>query len=314
MRWLITGASGFLGARLAQILAARGEAVRGLVRPTSDCAPLAGLAVELVVGDLTGAASLRPAVAGVDVVVHCAATTSETSPDLAASRRTNVVGTQHLLAAAAEQGVRRVIFISSQSATPENTGAYGMTKLEAERCVAASGLAFTTLRPSTIYGPGARGLFAKIARFVERLPVIPIIGSGRQRFRPIHVDDVAAAIIACAESARTIGRTYDLGGLDGISFADFIDGIGELLGRRPLTLRIPIPVCIALARALARVTSNPPLTIDNIVGIRQMRECDITAAQRDFGFSPRSFRAAIAEMRRSRLAHPAPGREEERAA
>lgn len=314
MQWLITGASGFLGSRLAQVLSARGDAVRCLLRPGSDRAVLEGTPVEVVIGDITDKASLAAAVAGVDAIVHCAATTSETSPDLDASRRTNVAGTQNLLETAAEQGVVRFIFISSQSAMPDNTGAYGMTKLEAERCVATSGLAFTTLRPSTIYGPGGRGLFAKIARFVERLPVVPIIGSGRQRFRPIHVDDVAAAVVACVATERTIGQTYDIGGLDGISFAELIDGIGVLLERRPVMLRIPIPVCIALARVLAMVTDNPPLTMDNIVGVRQMRECDIAAAQRDFGFRPRAFRDAIAAMRHERQAAAASGREEERAA
>lgn len=302
MRVLVTGASGFVGSHVARLACARGDAVRCLVRAGSDRAPLRDLEAEIAVGDLADRASLAAAAAGVDAIVHCAATTSETSPDLAASRRTNVVGTRNLLEAAAAGGAPRVVFISSQSATPRNTGAYGRTKLEAEQVVAASGLPWTTLRPSTVYGPGARGLFAKIARLVETLPIVPIVGDGRQRFRPIHVDDLAAAILACLEAPATVGRTYDLGGLDGVSFAAFIDGVGELLGRRRAMLRLPIPLCVGLARVLALVAKNPPLTIDNIVGLRQMSECDIAPAQADFGFSPRRFADGIAAMRRQRAA------------
>lgn len=314
MKVLVTGASGFVGSHVARAAAAGGDAVRCLVRAGSDRAPLRDLAAELAVGDLADRASLAAATAGVDAVVHCAATTSETAPDLAASRRTNVLGTRHLLEAAAAHGAPRVVFISSQSATPRNTGAYGMTKLEAEQVVAASGLPWTTLRPSTVYGPGARGLFAKIARLVETLPLVPMVGDGRQRFRPIHVDDLAAAVLACLRTPVTIGRTYDLGGLDGVSFAAFIDGVGDLLGRRRAKLRLPIPLCVALARSLALVARNPPLTIDNIVGLRQMCECDIAAAQADFGFNPRRFADGIAAMRRQQAARGDGRGAEERAA
>lgn len=310
MKLLVTGASGFVGAHVARIASEQGCEVRGLVRPSSDRALLQGADVAVVVGDITEPASLPAAVAGVDAIVHCAATTSETSPDLAASRRTNVDGTRHLLDVAAAHDVSRFVFISSQSAMPANTGAYGTTKLEAERLVGGAGVAFTTLRPSTVYGLGARGLFAKIAGFVQRLPVIPIIGDGRQRFRPIYVDDVAAAILACLTSERTIGRTYDLGGLDGVSFAEFIDGIGDLYDRHPPKLRLPIPLCMALARISGLVLRHPPLTVDNIIGLTQMSECDIAAAQREFNFSPRRFRDGIEAMRQRRGAAGHGGREE----
>jgi NADH dehydrogenase len=298
MKLLITGASGFIGSHFAWSAAGRGDAVRCLARPTSDLSPLRGLAAEIVAGDVADKDSLREAVSGVDAVVHCAATTSETSPDLTFSHRTNVLGTANLVELSAEHGVGRFVLVSTQSATERSTSAYGVTKLEAERIVASSGLAYTIVRPSTVYGPGARGLFAKIGRYVDKLPVVPIIGNGQQRFRPIYVADLVAALLACLDAERTVGRTYDLGGMDGVSFEQFIDGIGEVLGKKRLKLRIPIPVCVALARGLALAAKNPPLTIDNILGITQMSECDISRAQEDFDFRPITFREGIGLLRR----------------
>jgi len=298
MKLLVTGASGFVGAHVAGAATHRGDEVRCLTRPSSDLWPLSGLRVEIVVGDVTDKDSIRNAVLGVDAVVHCAATTSETSPDFELSYRTNVLGTKNVIEACAENDVGRFVFVSTQSATEQNSSSYGKTKLEAERIVAASGVAFTILRPSTVYGPGARGLFAKMGRYVAALPLIPVIGDGRQRFRPIYVGDVVTAILGCLESEKTVGKTYDLGGLDGVSFTQFIDGVGEVLGKKRIKLHVPVAVCVGVARALALAARNPPLTVDNIIGITQMSECDISSAEKDFGFRPMTFREGIALSRR----------------
>jgi NADH dehydrogenase len=299
MNLLLTGASGFIGSHVARAAVGRGDRVRCLVRVGSDRSLLGGTDIEAAVGDLDDKDSLGRAAAGADAVVHCAATTSEGRPDFALSHRTNVLGTTNLVEACKENRVGRFVLLSTQSANPQNPSAYGRTKLEAERIVAASGLKFTILRPSTVYGPGARGLFAKMCDHVERLPVIPLVGNGRQRFRPIYVGDLVAAILACCESGKAVGRSYDLGGRDGVSFVEFLDGIAETLGKKRMTVPVPVPLCIVLARALALVLANPPLTVDNIRGLVQMSECDIAAARADLGFRPVGFKEGLALWRRA---------------
>lgn len=309
---LVTGASGFLGSHVARAASQRGHTVHCLVRASSDRSLLHDVTATMAIGDLTDPASLAAAVAGTDAVVHCAGTTSEMAANAELSQRTNVAGTAALLDACRVAGVGRFVFISSLSANERNTGVYGQTKLAAERLVAAAGVPFTVLRPSTVYGAGGRGLFAKIGEHVARLPVIPLVGNGRQRFSPVYVGDIAAAVFQCLETPKTVGQTYDLGGSDGVSFAEFIDGVGELLGKKRRKIGIPIPVCFALARILALVTPNPPLTAENIIGITQMSECDISRAQADFGYRPATFAEGIALMRKERariapLLAPAPG-------
>lgn len=288
---LITGASGFVGSAVARMALARGMAVRAMVRESSRLDLLRGVPAEAIVrGDMSDAAALASAVQGAAAVVHCAATTSEMAPDLALSRRINVEGTETLLAACRKAGVRRFINISSQSAHADNPSVYGRTKTEQdERVRAAPGVDWTILKPSIIYGGEAKGIFAKMVRLCRRLPVIPIIGPGHEEMRPIHVDDVAWAVLACLQEPRTIGRTYDLGGADVVEFNDFVGEILKALGRQAFRFHLPIPVALAAAKTLSLVMKNPPLTPDNVTGIQRVRRVDIGDAERDFGFHPRSF-------------------------
>jgi nucleoside-diphosphate-sugar epimerase len=285
---LITGASGFLGQRLVHRALAERHAVRALVRQPSACGSIAGSCV-VHQADITDAASLPAALEGVESVIHAAATTSETAPNEAVSQRTNVEGTRNLIAACRKAGVTRWIQISSLSANPANTSVYGRTKLAADELVRRSGLRWTILQPGTIYGPGSRGLFAKIVRLTNALPIIPVIGAGTQLMRPIYVDDVASAVLACLEREATVGRTYALGGADAISFNDFLRGVLQAQGRWKPLVHIPLWICFPAARVLSFFLKNPPLTVDNLLGLRQMTAPDITAAERDFGFAPRSF-------------------------
>src|SRR6266849_818252 len=147
---LITGASGFLGQRLVYRALEDGHPVRALVRQSSACQaftdPTCGGRCMVHQADITDAATLPAALDGVESVIHAAATTSETAPDEAVSRRTNVEGTRNLIAACYKAGITRWIQISSLSANPANTSVYGRTKLAADEEVRRSGLRWTILQ------------------------------------------------------------------------------------------------------------------------------------------------------------------------
>jgi NADH dehydrogenase len=285
---LITGASGFLGRHLVKRARAQGRAVRALVRrPTPD---LDLPADSIYQGDVTDPSTLAGAVAGVEAVIHAAATTSETAPDEALSRKTNVEGTRNLIEACRAAGVTRWVQISSLSANPANTSVYGRTKFAADEEVRRSGLRWTILQPGTIYGPGGRGLFAKMVRMTKSLPlIVPVLGSGKQTMRPIFVDDAADAALACLSHEATVGQTYALGCRDAITFNDFLRGVLRAQGKRKLLLHVPFWFCFPAARVLGWVLKNPPVTVDNLVGLKQMKAPEITAAQNDFGFAPLTF-------------------------
>ncbi|HVO32512.1 MAG TPA: NAD-dependent epimerase/dehydratase family protein, partial [Elusimicrobiota bacterium] len=152
--------------------------------------------------------------------------------------------------------------------------------------VRRSGMPFTILRPSTVYGPGTRGLFWKMVNLTRSVRIIPVIGPGRELFRPVHVDDIAGAVEASLRDEGSAGRTYDLGGADAVSFSGFVQAIADCLGVSVTQIHLPVWACSLVARLTAWMPS-PPLTLDNIVGISQLQACDNAPAERDLGYHPR---------------------------
>lgn len=290
---LITGASGFLGSHLANYAVNRGRRVRGLVRPTSDLSALDTRRIPICQGDLLDPVSLRAALAPpVLCVVHCAATTSETKVDHAESLRVNVQGTKNLIEACHQQGVERFIMISTQSANKLNPSTYAQSKLAGDVLVEQSKLAYTILKPSTIYGAGSKGLFAKMVRLLDTLPLIPVLGPGGRLIRPIYVFDLCEAILQCESSPNTLHKTYDLGGRDLVSYEDFVRSILQMRRIKKPLVHIPLPVCHILAATFG-ILKNPPFTRDNVLGLNQNQTCNIAAARNDFGFQPVDLREGL---------------------
>jgi len=263
MRVLVTGATGLIGASVARELAARGHAVRALVRAASDPAPLAGIAVELARGDVLDAASVRAALAGCDAVVHLAGI-PRIGADPKDIAEVNVAGTELILGAAREAGVARAIHTSSISAAggtrmpevlgedaPGNAEAlaipYFLSKLRGERAAlaeAARGLPVVVLRPGVVLGPGdthrsSASLVVAVAK--RRLPaVLP----GGTSF--CDVRDVAAAFAAALERGRP-GEVYALGGHN-LGLGEFAARAAAIAGV-PAPARVPYPVAWVLAAA-----------------------------------------------------------------
>src|SRR6266540_1156248 len=228
MKVLVTGATGLLGSAIARELVARGHEVSALVRPGSDLAPLAGLAVEVARGDVLDAASLSAALAGRDAVVH-AAGLARIGSDPEATRAVNVRGTELVLGAALEAGVARAVHTSSTSvmggtrapalldeATPGNAASLGIgyfaTKLAAEH--AALALAARVLAGHNL---GMGEMFARTCALAgvpapRRLPVpVALAFAGAQEVyarlagrRPGMTRELvrAAALYTFASSAR----------------------------------------------------------------------------------------------------------------
>ncbi len=288
MRILVTGAAGFLGAATVARAQAGGHDVVGMIRQGSPRGRVPLPDRQIAQADMGDTAALARAVAGVEAVIHCAATTSQGAPDEALSWRVNVEGTRLLFEAARAAGVGRWVQISSMSAHPGSSSVYGRSKLAADEYLRAQSgpPAWTILRPHLIYGPGERGLVAKTIKLLEKLPVVPVIGSGRELIRPVYVDDVADAALAALAREATSGRTYMLGGADEIELNEFMRALVRARGlRRPL-VHLPVPLALAMARLLALGMKNPPLTADNVLGVREVVRVEQEAAERELDYRP----------------------------
>jgi NADH dehydrogenase len=179
------------------------------------------------------------------------------------------------------------------SAHPGSTSVYGRTKLEADEVVRASRSDWTILQPSLIFGPGNQGLVAKTQALMKKLPVLPVVGRGKELIRPVFVTDVAHAALNCLESPITIHKTYMIGGADEIELNDFFRKLGARIGAKRPLIHLPIPMAMLIAKSLAIISKNPPLTEDNVRGVKEAQRVDIAPARHDFQYAPMGFDEAL---------------------
>src|SRR3990172_2262039 len=188
---LVVCGTGFVGSHLIQRLRKGGLPVRAVVRSPRKAQALKDLGVEVVAGDIADKASLEAAAAGVERIIHLVGIIQEASG--VTFRGVHVEGTRNLIEAAKKAGVRHFFYQSALGTRPGAKSEYHKTKWEAEELVRASGIPFTILRPSLIYGPG--DLFTiRLSEMFKLSPVLPVIGSGKSKIQPIYIDDVVSCI------------------------------------------------------------------------------------------------------------------------
>jgi nucleoside-diphosphate-sugar epimerase len=282
-RILVTGATGFVGRALVRRLLADGRAVRAAVRPASEALP-AG-AETVTVDDIGPDTDWRTALAGVDAVVHLAARAHvlrDSSADAHARyRAVNTLGALRLAEAAAAAGIRRFVFLSSArvhgdhtTGSPFNESSpllaedpYGRSKADAERGLAALGttgrLEPVILRPPLVYGPGARGNFARLVALVARGVPLPL-GTVRNRRSLIFVGNLVDAIVRSLDHPSAAGETFMVSDREDLSTPDLVRRIARALGK-PARL-VPVPAALLrLGGALAGRSDDVARLLDDLV-------------------------------------------------
>jgi uncharacterized protein YbjT (DUF2867 family) len=257
---LVTGATGFVGPKVAHALRARGEDVRALVRNPGRAKALEAWGCELAAGDVTDPASLKAAAAGCECVVHLVAIRQGKPEQF---QRVMIEGTRNLLAAAAEAGVGRFVLMSALGTSEQTTDLvpYYGAKWQQEQDVRASGIAHVIFRPSFVFGSDG-GILPTFVRLAKLAPVTPIVGSGEQRIQPIWIDDVAAYFAEGLRLDAAANRTFELGGPDVVAWNDFWSRLKQLLHQRRPSVHVPIGLMRLNALVTERLPGNIPLTRD----------------------------------------------------
>jgi uncharacterized protein YbjT (DUF2867 family) len=257
---LVTGGGGFVGGHVVHELRGRDQMLRCLVRDPRKGSKVAAWGCELAQGDMTDPAALRRAVDGVDAVVHLVAIRQGRERDF---QRIMVDGTRDLLAAAKEAGVGRFVYMSALGASEATRDLvpYYRAKWESEELVRAAGLPYVIFRPSFVFGRdgGILPTFAKLARYT---PVTPITGSGKQRIQPIWADDVATYFADALRRDDVVGKTFELGGPDAVTWNEFWARLKRTLGLRRPSIHVPMAFMRANALVTERLPGDIPLTRD----------------------------------------------------
>lgn len=248
-RVLVLGASGFIGAHVAATLAAAGWTVRAGARRPETARRLAPAHdwVRAEFGDLTTPAAWAPLLEGVQAVVNCVGVLQDGGGD--STRLAHVDGPAALIAACEAAGVRRLVHVSAAGADDAAGTAYARTKAETERLLAASGLDWVILRPSLVLGRGAYGGTALMRGLAAFPGMIPVLG-GDQRFRPVAMDDVAAAVARLIEPDAPARLTLDVSGPDQVTQAGLLVALRGWLGLPPAPV-VRVPAWLAAPAILA---------------------------------------------------------------
>ena len=277
---LVTGGTGHTGRRLVRTLADRGEVVRVLTRGPERVAagPVGAGRVEAVAGDLTDSGSVAPAFAGCDAVVAM----------------THIRMAPQVIAGCRAAGVRRALFMSSTrrfTRFPEETA---RQVIAGEDAVRASGLDWTIIRPSMIYGSDADNNLVHLQRALERWPLHPLPAGGRMLWQPVFTWHVVAALVAALDRPVAVGRDYTIAGPEPVAYRDMVRTMLRHMGRRRLLVPVLLWFLRGMSSLLGAVMRRPPLTGDQIDRLHEDKVFDISDARRDLGFDPVSFDAGIA--------------------
>jgi NADH dehydrogenase len=229
----------------------------------------------------------------VDSVVHVAAVILATDPRLLDA--VNRQGTANVVAAAAEAGVRHLVYVSSASVTYPRLTPYGRSKLDAEELVAREArFAHTIVRPTLVYDRAGGEEFVMFLDLLRRFPVVPFIGPGTARKSPVRAEDVVDGLARAVGNPIAFGKTYNLSGGEAITIGELGRLLLGLRGETKPFVHLPVWVCRAIAAVLGLIMRKPPLTQYGVTGFINHADLDCGDAQRDLGYRPLGAREGLA--------------------
>jgi uncharacterized protein YbjT (DUF2867 family) len=281
MNVFIIGATGFLGSRVTGQAIARGFSVCALARSDTASATLESRGATVVRGDLSRLDLVPASVESVrgGVVLHLAS--------LGMGHATETVSWLE------EARPRRVIFISTTAVTTTLNAPSRTVRLAAEAAIRGSNLDWTILRPTMIYGAADDRNLARLLRLLTRVPALPLPGGGARLQQPVHVDDLAEAVLNCVQSPNVLGHTYDMAGPQPLSFRELVHDSAMAIGRDVRLFPVPLTWARAAAGLAERLGVGPRITVEQIDRLSEDKSFDISAAQQAFEYAPRSFSEGI---------------------
>jgi NADH dehydrogenase len=300
---LVTGADGFVGSHAVPALVDAGHRVVALTRDQAGgervlgrLSPEQRACVEVRHGDVTRFESLGPAFAGVDAVLHLVAIPRDWDGG-ASLRLVNTEGTRNVVAATREAGVRRFVHLGAMGVADEPDLHYASSKAKAIALVKDSGLDWTILSPSLLFGP-RDGFFNILADLVRMSPgVTPLTGTGGARFQPIAIDDFARIIVRTFADQGTVGHEYELGGPRTWTYREIVEEVLRGLGKRRLLVPMPVAI-IRLVAASAEFVRFPfPVATDQLRQLKLDNVGPLDGVLTGFGFEPQPMEGRLGHLR-----------------
>jgi NADH dehydrogenase len=284
---LVTGGTGFVGRALIRQLAANGQQVRTLIRPSPRTPNLPrGVPVEVAVASLNDERGLRAALRGVDVVYHLAGAEQQ-------GARANILevdarGTYNISRAAAEMRVRRFFYVSHLGAGRSSYFPLLKIKGIAEEHIRRSGVAHTIFRTALLYGPEDH-FTTSLARVLAFFPLYIMPRDGDVLLQPLWVEDLVTCLLWSMDTPETLNHTFEIGGAEYFPFRQAAEIIQTTIGKRRLFLSLGLPYLRILTVMLESIMPGFPFSTFWVDYFAYNRTCAVDSIPRLFGFLPARF-------------------------
>jgi NADH dehydrogenase len=246
--------------------------------------------VELAPGNVSDPESLARLMRGVSDVVHLVAIPMERGS--ATYERVNHQGTVNVVDAAREAGVRRIVYMSQNGARPDHSSAFLRSKGRAQEYVVRSGLTWTVLRPSVIFGPQDE-FFNAFARLIRLTPVVfPLIGGGTALFQPVSVHDVVEAVTRSLQDDGTTGRTFDLGGPEVLSLGEIENRVLRAMDAHRVLVAAPLALLRPAVWTMEKLLPGAPVNLTLLELLQEPNVIQDNGLVSYFALRPRPFAGA----------------------
>jgi NADH dehydrogenase len=287
---LLTGATGLIGSVLLRRLLGAGEEVRCLVRDPRRLGPNR-VRVNITLGDLASATSIRQAMRGITTVVHVGAAIRDQPGG--SIEEVNGMATIRLLREAEKGAAERFVFFTAVGASPTSPARFMRAKALAERAVLSSDVESFVLAPSIVYSPTDR--YMTLLRGLTRLPWVPIAGSGRSQYQPMWVEDAADCAAAVVLGGSANGRRIELAGPEILAYDDIVKLALHAWGRERPLVHVPPAAVRSGLRALERISGHSAFAAweeAELMGISMVAERGPGDARR-LGVEPKPMREVL---------------------
>ena len=296
--YLLTGSTGFIGRSLIRHLNELGIPVRALIRPSPRTPNLPrGVPLEVAVSSLADPRGLRASLSGVDTIIHLASAESQGNRgDLLA---TDIHGTRNLAEAAADAGVKRIVYLSHIGA--DRMSAFPALKAKgiAEEHIRRTGVPHTILRSSIIFGPEDR-FTVPLARLIRQSPgLFPLPGGGRAVIQPLWIEDLIACILWAIDNPEMANQTYEIGGSEYFPLRQAVETIMDVTHHRRTIVSLSMPNMRALIIMLDAMFRNFPFSSFSLDYFSLNRTCPVDNLPRAFGLMPARFTYRLDYLRRT---------------
>jgi NADH dehydrogenase len=290
MSVLVTGAGGFVGNNVVRRLVQQGRPIRAMVRSIDKAKMrLADVAdkVEFVQGDVTDRASLAPIMNDVSAIVHTVAIAIERGAQT--YEEVNFQGTINLVDAAEKAGVRRFINVSQNGARADHFSRFLRSKGKAQAYVASSGLEWTAIRPSAIFGPQDE-FFNAFARLVRLTPIVfPLVGGGTAEFQPVSIFDVVETITRSLDDSDTIGKEFELGGPEVLTLGEIQKRILNAMNEKRVLINAPVGLLRPAVYVMEKALPGTPVSLTLLELLKEPNVVRDNALVTFFKMQPRPF-------------------------